>query len=356
MESIINFKNSRRITNCSNLCYTNSGIYLLYSLVEFREKIYNTNVINPTELTDTTNNVLYYLKYIFLLMNKILTPTHERYDLNDTHIVCSRDSNGNGNLFYKEIYEPLLKIIIGQDKLSELLSCSQSSNLLDNYINNLIPKKKYNPICPHCTLVNDQVPQCIACNNKLLVVKSDSINILDSLFSSNNENIYVSNYTFNKLQKYAISLYTSGLVEPEKYMMSTSGNLIKYELIGSIYSYQSGGHFWAYIYDKNTNQSLRIDDFGELKNEVAAPLPTYLLYKQIGQLYVDNYPLTQQINNLATISHEINTIGKNRLNELNYKIILKLIKNKINKKVCPVCTLINDSTATNCEVCNSNLN
>ena len=59
MNSIINFENSRRIENCNNLCYSNAAIHFLYSLVEFREKIYNTNFINPIDLNDKVNNVLY---------------------------------------------------------------------------------------------------------------------------------------------------------------------------------------------------------------------------------------------------------------------------------------------------------
>ena len=48
MSRIINFDNARRIQNCSNLCYINSGIHLLYSLVEYREKVYNTYFIPDT--------------------------------------------------------------------------------------------------------------------------------------------------------------------------------------------------------------------------------------------------------------------------------------------------------------------
>ena len=59
MSRIINFDNVRTIQNCSNLCYVNSAINLLYSLVEFREKVYNTNLIpNYVENDQEQNNKL----------------------------------------------------------------------------------------------------------------------------------------------------------------------------------------------------------------------------------------------------------------------------------------------------------
>jgi len=374
MNSIINFDNSRIIRNCSNLCYTNCAIHLLYSIVEFREKIYNTNVINPTDSNHKVNNILYYLKYIFLLMNKELTPIHSRYEVNDTHIECRRNSDSTGNLFYKEIYEPLLILIINDDRneLNLLKTCSFNNNLFEKYIRGLIVSYKYptyDPICGRCGNKNKDPIRgiCRNCNSKLNMISdisnNNNIDIFKDLFTNLRtlfyciNNLDELNYTQPNefLKKYVIFVSDGKPVNPEINIRTTTGNSITYELIGSIYSYGGGGHFWAYIYNKNTGQSLRIDDLTELRNEVAGPNPNFLLYIQKGQSYVDNYPITQQISNIASISHEINSGRKNRLNELNHKVILELIKNKLKQKVCRVCTLINKSNATKCTACGTNL-
>ena len=60
MSRIINFDNARRIQNCSALCYVNSAINLLYSLVEFREKVYNTNFIPDVVENHTEQSEIYY--------------------------------------------------------------------------------------------------------------------------------------------------------------------------------------------------------------------------------------------------------------------------------------------------------
>ena len=158
------------------------------------------------------------------------------------------------------------------------------------------------------------------------------------------------------IQKYALFggwITEDRNVRLEINIKTTSGNLVKYELIGSIYS--NPQHNFVYIYNKETRESLRVDELTELRNEIPRDKPWNLLYKQVDQSYVDSYPLTQQINNLASISHEINTVGKNRLNKLNHEVILKLIKNKLKQKVCRVCTLINKSNATKCTACGTNL-
>ena len=192
MNSIISFKNSRIIQNCSNLCYSNCAIHLLYSLVEFREKIYNTNVINPIDSNHKVNNVLYYLKYIFLLMNKELTPTHSRYDIkkDDNEIKCSRNANGTSNLFYEEIYEPLLKLLIDGDinpdvrkrNLNLLKNCSFNDNLFVNYFHSLKMDPIYNPTCQYCTRINTESAKiCSTCGEPLRIIII--INIFEDLFT-----------------------------------------------------------------------------------------------------------------------------------------------------------------------------
>jgi len=306
-------------------------------------------------------------------MNKELTPIHSRYDVNDTHIECKRNSDGTGNLFYKEIYEPLLILIINDNRyeLNLLKTCSFNNNLFEKYIRGLIVSYEYpvyNPICGRCGNKNKDPIRgiCRNCNSKLNMISdisnNNNIDIFKDLFTNLRtlfyciNNLDELNYTQPNefLKKYVIFVSDGKPVNPE-INIRTTGNSITYELIGSIYSYGGGGHFWAYIYNKNTGQSLRIDDLTELRNEVAGPNPNFLLYIQKGQSYVDNYPITQQISNIASISHEINSSRNNRLNELNHKVILELIKNKLKQKVCRVCTLINKSNATKCIACGSNL-
>jgi len=304
-------------------------------------------------------------------MNKELTPTHSRYEIDDNKIKCSRNADGTGNSFYKELYEPLLELLIDGDKdyLNNLKNCSFNNNLFTNYFQKLKMDPIYNPTCQHCTLKNtDSAIICSACREPLRIVNVN-INIFEDLFTYFGTLSYYTNNLSDLekirpkefLKKYLIfdtSNEDLSVVKSEIKITTTSGESIEYELIGSIYSLNNRGvHFWVYIHNKNIIQSERIDDLENKPiNEDVKGVSTYLLYMQKGLAYKDSYPLTQQINNLASISNEINTIGKNRLNELNYKIISELIKNKLKQKVCKVCTLINKSIDTKCEACGADLN
>jgi ribosomal protein L40E len=366
MSRIINFDNARRIQNCSNLCYINSGIHLLYSLVEFREKVYNTNFI-PIYATNyiEQNKILYYLKYIFLLMNTDLTPSHDRYDVDDDRIKCERNqSKTSNNLFYNEIYYPFLKLIISNEaSLTELESCGASQILFMDIIKKL-------------SFISNNI---FSFNPDFQVGSFDKTKMSITKFFEDNS------IRWNDIQTYSIihddyTGWTESAINnyiKKKFTIKRGGNNYEYELIGCIIS--GRGHFWSYIKDSKFQ---KIDDIGKRDSILFDNIsgnPYYLLYKQSNYLYVDKYPIKIQINNLANISNNIKSdnICKecavenlptatvcvvcntsiipieflNKIMNLNYSIIKKLINYRFNTVICSFCQGINKLSDKNCKVC-----
>ena len=122
---LVNFNNSRFIENCSSLCYNNASIHFLYSIVEFREMVYNIDKITnsntsynrmepPIEINKLLDELLFRLKFIFFLLNKTLINNDSipyngnKFIINDHKIECNR-RQGSINSFYRFLYYPLIK-------------------------------------------------------------------------------------------------------------------------------------------------------------------------------------------------------------------------------------------------------
>jgi hypothetical protein len=361
MSRIINFDNARRIQNCYNLCYINSGIHLLYSLVEYREKVYNTYFIPDTVRNyKEQNELLYYLKYIFLLMNKDLTPRHDRYDMNDTWLYCERDiSKKKNNFFYNEIYYPFIKLII--EDISKLDECSFNDVLFINIIKKL--SFISNGIFSFNTNIfylvnNEKTPQIIFNEYQAVHLKTKHIQKY-SIFQT----------SFNNMTELEMNNSI------QKYKFTHNGDKYEYELIGCIV--WGASHYWTYIKDLE-NKYKKIDDVGiDLVpfTSIKERTQVYLLYKQSTATYIDQYPIKSQINNLVNISSNIKlgnycstctllnsstakvceacraSLISNFMNVLNYSIIKKLINYRFNTVICSVCQGINKLSDKKCIVC-----
>jgi hypothetical protein len=355
--SLINLDNLRLIENCGYLCYTNSAIHLLNSLVEFREAIFNTNTItnsnlsnNPVPIQEDISILFYKFKKIFLLLNKRLSLNNEHgYISNDIKLECKRSNN-----LYTDLYKDLLKksIIIlnnnngttfnyndnkfigdsedpysdnGNDAITDLNNCGFSFNNLSLYLdlfrdisNNLFsytinsksPFRKYNfwhDLRDPSNIIN----KTDIVLNKYLIL-SDNYSIFNSYPKTNN---YL------------------------KYSYVCNG--INYILLAAILGNQT--HYWTIIHDPQTdpNNFIEVNDLGpvirnnyildtnKLDDNGRQIYIRYALYVREDATYQNNYSLDTQINNLASISHEINTQPTNNLNKLNHKIISKLIKLQI---------------------------
>jgi len=361
MSKIINFDNARKIQNCSNLCYVNSGIHLLYSLVEYREKVYNTDFIpNTAKNSKEQNELLYYLKYIFLLMNKDLTPSHNRYDMNDTWLFCNRDvSKKTNNLFYNEIYYPFIKLIIYN--ISKLDECSFFDLLFINIVQKLsfisIGIFSFNTNVFYL-VNNENTPQRMI--NEYQPVH---------LITSDIQKYSIFQTTFNNMTE----LEMNNAIQ--KYKFTHNGNEYEYELIGCLV--WGGYHYWTYIKDLE-NKYKKIDDIGiDLVpfTSIKERTQVYLLYKQSTATYIDQSPIKIQINNLVEISSKIKSENScsictllnsstakicavcgvllipNVMNSLNHLIIKKLINYRFNTVVCSVCEGINKLNDKECRVC-----
>jgi hypothetical protein len=320
MSKIINFDNARKIQNCSNLCYVNSGIHLLYSLVEYREKVFNTDSIPDTVSNyKEQNELLYYLKYIFLLMNKDLTPNHDRYDIDDTWLFCKRDtSKKTNNLFYNEIYYPFIKLII--ENISKLDECSFYGALFINII------KKLSFISIGIFSFNTSVFYLLGFNN--IKTPQMIINTYQPLhlITSDIQKYSIFETDFNNMTE----LEMNNAIQ--KYKFTHNRNEYEYELIGCIV--WGGNHFWTYIKDFE-NKYKKIDDIGiDLVpfTSIKERTQVYLLYKQSTATYIDQYPIKIQINNLVEISSKIKS-----------------------ENSCSTCTLLNSSTAKVCKACGVSL-
>jgi hypothetical protein len=361
MSKIINFDNARKIENCSNLCYVNSGIHLLYSLVEYREKVYNTDFIPDTAKNyKEQNELLYYLKYIFLLMNKDLTPNHNRYGMDETWLFCKRDRyKRTNNFFYNEIYYPFIKLII--ENISKLDECSTNGALFINIVQKL-----------------SFISIGIFSFNTNVFYLVDIENTPQRLFNEYQQAHLIT----SDIQKYSIfQLNFNNMTELEmnnaiqKYKFTHNGNEYEYELIGCLV--WGGYHYWTYIKDLE-NKYKKIDDIGiDLLpfTSIKERRQVFLLYKQSTATYIDQYPMKIQINNLVDISSKIKSENScstctlsnlstakvceacgvslipNVMSNLNYTIIKKLINYRFNTVVCSICQGINKLSDKQCKIC-----
>ena len=367
MSKIINFDNARRIQNCSALCYVNSAINLLYSLVEFREKVYNTNFIpDVVENHTEQSEILYYLKNIFLLMNKDLTPRHDRYEMNDDQIICTRNmSKTTNNLFYNEIYYPFLKLVTPSYQLVQLESCGPDNVLFDDII------KKLNFIS---TSIFSFYPE-------FFVGSFDKKTMsIDNFFKS-----YAKGW--DDIHTYSVIKSISDFFEWEEsdineyinknFKINRGGKEYEFELIGCIV--WGGGHYWSYI--KKDSKFQKIDDIGKKDSTLfdnISGFPSYLIYKQSTYSYINKYPIKDQIINLANISSNIESDNVckictvenlptatvcavcytsiipfellSKIKNFNHSIMKKLINYRFNTVIC-ACGSINKSIDTSCNIC-----
>jgi hypothetical protein len=328
MDSIINFNNSRILNNCSNLCYNNSAIHLLYSIVEFRELVYNTDSITYSNINPVKgiapkydiNKSFYRLKYLFYLLNKdLVSNTYVKYTVNDVNVVCKRSSDGsNNNSFYNEIYKGLINDVITLynnqngtidiDEINRLDTCSYSKVTLEFYLS------VFNDLTNKLFSYDVQLNQCIYIvrySNKTAEM-SNNIQL--------NKYIIIQDFSTSPLYKNTIEIKG-----------------IRYSKIGLLVGYKThvgaGGHFWFLIKNNSTNDYTEINDlysinnsskFDELNQSIDAGL-----YVREGEKYVDAFPIKNQICNLVEVSNKINTNSINNLDSLNSKVLKKIIKNKL---------------------------
>jgi hypothetical protein len=293
----------------------------LYSIIEFRELVYNTDSITYSNRSKfgvnpkyDINESFYRFKYLFYLLNKdLVNNTYDKYDVNDINVVCSRSKDTTlNNKFYNDIYKDLINDVItlynnqngatNNIEIDALNTCDFSEVKLIYYLE----------------VFND-----ITC--KLFSYTFDN-NQNNYIFMNNDPNISKYNIVFNKYIIIGNAFITDNIIN---FKIKKINN--RYILIGLIVS--AHGHFWYLIKNHSTNGFIEINDLGKINNSFKFDLNIhdirYGLYVREGEKYVDTFPITDQIYHLAQISHKINTKSINNLDCLNYEILSNIIRNKL---------------------------
>lgn len=356
---LVNFMDSRKIKNCHFLCYTNSAMHLLYSIVEFRELIYNTDSIKNSNTSISSivpqieiNDLFYRLKYIFYLMNRILVPTvhnNTKYEsrngfyMNNNTLECNREDSGPNteDKLWLEIYRDF---IIG----STILYYNNTGNCYnfatkkfkskketkDEDIRDIefLEQKDYstNTIVYYLSIFNDLSQQLFSYDNN-----GRQFNYIIS-YSPTPKNPMTPMSPDIVLKKYIFikNPYDANYVYPNEIIVNTN-KYLKYALIvgdnedgfGT-----AGGHFWTLIYNHSTNDYTEINDLPDYKpfnsnyifnNE---GIECVLYVREYECMYCDNFPIDQQLIHLSNLSNRNPTTN---LEKLNYDVLLRIIKKKL---------------------------
>jgi hypothetical protein len=344
--NVIDFNNSRHLDNCTLLCYNNSSIHLLYSIKEFRDVVYNTLQITNSNKSKHAvieqydiNELLYRLKFVFYLLNKNLVKQQSdtKYDIDDNTLFCSR--GGPNNDFYNEIYYDLIKYTTILD--------FNNQGVCHNELNGHLFNVRTNVDITSDALVDD------ICRLENTSVSTVSLQYYLNVFKDISESLFT--YFKNPSNSYEFFISTDYIIinRPElickKYLLYTpitkniepskriTLNSTEYQLCGLIVGWNQAGepgeHFFTLLYNHSTNRYTEINDLNTnintnyKFNPSNTPIQFILYVKQDENVYIDNYPVTTQIDTLAKISNKGLSSDKDILN---YNILKNIIINKIN--------------------------
>ena len=376
-KNFINFNNSRFLSNCSALCYNNSSVHLLYSIIEFREMIYNMDTIkNSNRSTKAVlaqydiNDLLYRIKSLFYFLNKNLLikdiseykKGSHSYKMDNNKIECTRSSDGtSNNSFYSMIYYDLIKYttVLSFNNIEGLSLNVLTGHFKDNTGRDMtdVGFDSNTDICYLDTLEYSKASLTYYLN----VFSDISENLFSFYIGEYKNKIYVhSNLTQPtiNLKKYfifkpnrnedKINYYQNKIFYNESYCLY--GLLVGVRR-NAVYKTESGtgstktvtsepiidafGHFWLLLYNHSKNNFTSINDMSSNitnndnfdGNSMAIE---YALYVKSGEeRYNNRYSIKQQINHLVQISNKINTFRNTDLDSLNYEILIKIIQNKL---------------------------
>jgi hypothetical protein len=376
MNNIINFDNSRKLQNCTNLCYNNTILHFLYSLKDFRnyifqiDKLKNTQIgqnviLTPFEKSTIDRDldvILLNFKILFFMMNNNLTRnTYKNYIHNNKELICTRT-----NIFFKDIYEPIV--------IKSLNIYSINNRVVDSaplHFNNA----EYGRL------------------DKFIKFNLNTLStISDKLFVHEIENLYNVDNLENNIRKYIFptnSLLNPSIRSPNKYIIVEPIQIIEQEpiiprirvrfdsgicnyiLIGIFSGYKEGtfnyptGHYWFDLVNtldisnpENTTFD-RVDDLcpfikntrrsrpgyshhlGDARNihgdgiyyslyiidESMHPRGDY--FYNILHSHDNEFTISNQIKELTKYSNNLSTLPKNNINETSHEILLNIIKRKL---------------------------
>jgi len=292
--------------------------------------VYNTDSItysnkstNGNNLSSDINESFYRLKYLFYLLNKDLVKNKEtKYELNDKNVVCKRDStNTSNNSFYDDIYKDLINDVIvifnnqngkidntdTKKEIKYLNECRFSFNTLENYLSSF----------------NDLTSKIFSYD----IVLNQRMHII----SYTNENLgkqQISSSTI--LNKYLIIRIAPNPIYEDTITIRGIQYHLKGLLVGNRVNGGAGGHFW-YLIKNSGNNFTEINDSSDIRkfNNASEYATEVGLYVREDSEYEDRFKIIDQICHLSELSYKINNSSKKSLDTLNYKILSKIIKNKL---------------------------
>lgn len=340
--NVTNINDSRHLNNCSLLCYNNSAIHLLYSIKEFRDAVYNTyQITNSNKSIHAVveqydiQELLFKLKYIFYLLNKRLVEQQSdtKYNVDDTTLYCSR--GGSANNFYNEIYYDLIKYTTILDFNNQGICHRESDGHLINIRTNTDITTAFG-IDDICSL------NSVSVSRASLIYYLNVFSDITKLFFTHKKN-FNNNYEFifstdsDKTiicRKYLVIKPIKSIDNPPiKTIFKGTTYLLCGLIVGSNIGGQPGGHFWTVLYNYINSKFTEINDLNPnintnyQFNPNSTPVEYALYVMEDECTYVDNYPITTQLETLSKISNNGLT---SEMDRLNYNILKKIIINKIN--------------------------
>jgi len=341
---LVNFNNSRFINNCSSLCYNNASIHFLYSIVEFREMVYNIDKITnsntsykrqdpPFEINKLLDGLLFRLKFIFFLLNKTLIDNGEQFIINDHKIECNR-SQGSIDSFYNFLYYPLIKYttVLSYNNIEGLFFTDPTFVDMDS------ESKTDAEQCSEIKELDTKIFSRVSLIFYLNVFSDISDKLFCYYIADNFSKVFIHtdlelSYTKETFleKKYLIYKPDGKKVDPS-FTQFTTWNLYAL-LVGNRNKFnQAVGHFWLLLYDFKNDNYISINDTSDKIERVELTTDfaiEYALYVRDGESYTDRYPIKQQICHLAEISSKMNNFGRTDLDIINRQILKKIIISKL---------------------------
>jgi hypothetical protein len=339
MENIISFRNSRLIEWHRNLCYNDTILFFLYSLLDFRNRLYHLTELNIPKVEEVDPmELLFKFKKIFILMDRRITENNyeKKYIINDNRILI-----GN-NDFYKELYKPVFLDIL---KTFGELKYKQDFN----WFNIGDPGELDNSLIRTLNVFN-VISNELFCHNRMT---NGSINYIYT--ESNTHEITEDRNYIIILPERSETTKTDRI----KTKFDININSVNYKLIsimlgwkgtiknnGNIYDNKTGepeGHFWLYNINDNVDINKKYNNIDDLNDSFIENVDRRSISSGYNRdddiffsIYIkeDEYNRKQNINDfspdfrikeLSKSSSNINNSTSNQINDLNHFIFKKLL-------------------------------
>jgi hypothetical protein len=344
MDNIISFKESRLIINSKSLCYNNTVLHFLYSLIDFRNAIYNLTVLSKK--SKDHKDLLFNFKKLFSLMDKRINNINSDISnsgdfFNNIYepiflTILDEFTNLHGKLKYKQDKEWFDKCEAGEldnSMIRTLNICSDISNKLfcniEEDFNEPEPgKKKYIKY----TFTTDELK---------------NINLMNSTFELNSQPLNINKYIIIEPSRNVSPVEGTSCSTINRFIPEQSLRLFgkQFCLIAILTGNKANkihkenkkcepeGHYWLNIVnDKDTTKFNEVNDLKSYKEEINLTGDTFYA------VYVDETKINSSFHSSASVnitklsifSMYKNKNLSNKLIDINYEIYKKLITHRIN--------------------------